>query len=789
MDFKGIESRFYPAYAWLWNNTITRDGIDRQIDEMQKNGIKAFYVIGEPDTWFPDTRATKLSPKYLSDEYLDLLFYAFQKAKANGMYTWLYNEGAFPSGCACGLVTEKYPELVYKYISVKVFSLQKGEKYTACKNAIAAFIGEKRITDGYVLTEDSEVREYFCNSNGTHRLSIRVDNAERRGSEEFIKITHERMKQKFEDFMGSDVHYMFDDESYMGGWSKDFDKIFFQKYGYDITDFAPYISNTEAPTTNEQYRAVSDYIMLCGDLIRENYFVLMRDWLRKTNMQSVGHLDNDDKVQGAYIMRYGNMLKTMRAFDVPGIDVIWEQISYPKDGKCCKESMEFFPRLAPSAARQIGKNVALSESFAVYGSHVTPDLMRFVVNYQAVRGINLFNFMAISNDRETPMRHQFRPNFLGDNVLVDCIKPINDYTARLSFIMQSGKSQVKTALYYPFRTICAGGEKGKNAGQRFVDLGEMLESKGVSFDFIDEDFVLSARCENGVLIGEHVSYENVFVANGDFETPEVLEKLSSIKSEICPDIKRKSAFLQSRKIAFEDKSEGYFIFNQSDSLLEETVEIATDKNVYKIDLFTGDVHSVAHNKTQNGVAVDVSLVRGEGIFLWLANDPQAADPEPDWEYSCELTEFKSCISRVYRLDYEKSVVNTYPAPDWQSGFVEWDEGLSGEATYICRLPKLENGDYRLNLGEVRHCAKVYLNGEMIAESTMYPYTVKLDGIKGGEELKIIVANTPANECARSDYFERHLLKDVGPYHKRMVVSERDEGKGGLFGPVILEVRK
>lgn len=72
---------------------------------------------------------------------------------------------------------------------------------------------------------------------------------------------------------------------------------------------------------------------------------------------------------------------------------------------------------------------------------------------------------------------------------------------------------------------------------------------------------------------------------------------------------------------------------------------------------------------------------------------------------------------------------------------------------------------------------------------MYPYTVVLKDIKGGEELKIVVANTPANECARSDYFSKHLPQDVGPYHKRMVLSEKEEKAGGLFGPVTIEVKK
>lgn len=39
MDVKNIASNFYPAYTWFWNNTITCEGIDRQIDEMYENGI------------------------------------------------------------------------------------------------------------------------------------------------------------------------------------------------------------------------------------------------------------------------------------------------------------------------------------------------------------------------------------------------------------------------------------------------------------------------------------------------------------------------------------------------------------------------------------------------------------------------------------------------------------------------------------------------------------------------------------------------------------------------------
>lgn len=790
MDFHYIPQKTQPAYAWLWNSTITREGIDRQIDEMQKNGIGAFYIIAEPSNWFPEGRATHLYPEYLSDEYLDLLFYAFEKANERGMYTWLYNEGAFPSGAACGLVTKEHPELAYKYFLDRKFLLKQDEVYRPHQRVIAAFVDDKRIKEGFVARADTEVREYYWDCNGTHRLSLRVDNAERRGSEEFLKITHEKLKKRFGEHMGNEISYMFDDESFMGGWSKDFEKIFYKRYGYDITDFMPYLSSTQRPpdiepVTDAQYRAASDYVMLCGDLIRENYFLLMRDWLRKTNMQSVGHLDNDDKAHGAYLMNYGNVLETMRAFDVPGIDVIWSQIAYPENGSCCHESMEMFPRIASSAARQIGKNVALSESMAVYGAHVTPDLMRFVVNFQAVRGINLFNFMVVSYDRKTPMRHQYRPNYLGDNVGMDCLKQINDYTARLSNIMQMGRAEIKTALYYPLRTICAGGAKGRAASERFVEIGKMLESSGVSFDFIDEDLVRNATVKDGKLVCEFVEYENVFVASGDLEKCDVMEKLSLLKAEIHPDIKRNSPLLQSRKIVFEDGSEGYFLFNQGNDELCETVEITSDKHLYEVDLFSGEVYAIPHTKMQNSISVDISLIRGEGKFL-LAQSEQDAANKPSWEKVCEIADVNSCISRIYKLDEENGVCNLYPEPVWKKGLTKWADDFSGEMTYVCKIPVLDNGEYRLNLGCVRHVAKVYIDNVKIGECTLYPYALKLPDIKGGEELKIVVANTPANECARSDYFDKFPLTDVGPYHKNMVIAERKETAGGLLGPIVIE---
>ena len=117
MNFKEIPVKYYPAYTWLWNTEITREGIKERIDEMYECGIRAFYIIGEPENFRPHIRRTHLSPEYLSDEYLDLVYYAYEVAEEKGMYTWLYNEGGFPSGMACGKIRELRPHLAIKLIA------------------------------------------------------------------------------------------------------------------------------------------------------------------------------------------------------------------------------------------------------------------------------------------------------------------------------------------------------------------------------------------------------------------------------------------------------------------------------------------------------------------------------------------------------------------------------------------------------------------------------------------------------------------------------------------------
>lgn len=790
MDFKNIASEFYPTYTWLWNTEITKDGIRKQIDEMYDAGIRAFYIIGESERFRPTFRRTHLKPDYLSDEYLELVHFAYEYGTEKGMNTWLYNEGGYPSGMACGKISDVRPDLVKQLLCVEKITLPAKMPYKAPENTLASFADSARIYDGATFDKETEIEYYYPKfvENKIHTDISREENTEL-----FLKLTHEAMKREFGADMGRGVKYMFDDEANMGTWSLGLEEKFKAKYGYDLLDYLPYIimPAPKEATSKEHYKARIDYNMLCYELVRDNYFRKMRVWLNENGMFSVGHLDNEHTPSQARIMRYGNPMGLFREFDVPGIDVIWSQITYPnEEGKACVdrnyEASQFFPRLAPSAARQMGHSKALTESCAVYGSYVVPEEMRYIINYQAVRGISIFNFMVVSYDRSSVMCHQFRPNFIPENLGMDSLSEINDYVARLSFLLQNSKAEINTALYIPSRTITAGGKYQAESVESYEKIGNMLEAAGVDFDIIDEELALSAKVDDGTLVCDNVTYKNVFVPKAEYELDEVMKKLSSLSSDIEPLYSRNNKKLLARKLIFGDGAIAYFVCNTSGETVFDTLSVESDFVPSELDLFDGELYGLKYERDGKCVNIPVTLLRGEGKVIYLSKNKEQPKRRAERELYREYSELKGYVSRIYGIGENGEPKSSYPTKnEIPVDIGEWEKTFSGEVVYTVDTSDIENGDYMLSLGEVRHFVKVYRSGIKYAEKTLPPYEIILKDLKEGELLTVAVSNTVANAIGASPVFDTLDIRDVGSYHADMVIRERKAAPGGLIGPVKL----
>ena len=83
--------------------------------------------------------------------------------------------------------------------------------------------------------------------------------------------------------------------------------------------------------------------------------------------------------------------------DLPGVDTIWRQL-FPG------QRNHHFPRYAGSVARQEGRQLVLTESFCVYGNGLTLAEMKWLMDYQYVRGCN------ITGDGQLPGRNLGKPD-------------------------------------------------------------------------------------------------------------------------------------------------------------------------------------------------------------------------------------------------------------------------------------------------------------------------------------------------------------------------------------------
>ena len=152
----------------------------------------------------------------------------------------------------------------------------------------------------------------------------------------------------------------------------------------------------------------------------------------------------------------------------PGVDAIWNQIWYDK--------IADFPKIASSAAHMYGRPRALSETFAAYNPKPTVEDARWVINYELVRGINLFEYMfwpASASGRSGPSGYLSDPQF----------PALAEYSNRASFLLSSGKPAAQIGLYMPTASMWLGKE---NANTSVLRIAKQLLENQLDFDFVDE---------------------------------------------------------------------------------------------------------------------------------------------------------------------------------------------------------------------------------------------------------------------------------------------------------------
>lgn len=752
------------SYSWLWNVPVTRELVDKSLAEIVKAGVKSLYIIPLPKDFRPETMRTFLDPEYLSERYFEIVKYALTRCVELGILPWLYDEGGWPSGGAAGITAREYPEAKTTMLAWRSINLGVGEKYKKCESFVALFDGNKRLSEDFAADRDVTLTEYYGTPN--YEFPHFLDYTDPKMTDTFINNTYATHKKALGELFGTSIPLIFTDEPGLksvtlpkGGFEG-----FMTRFGYDVRDYLYVLLDPDAAKNDVELRARMDYGKFVGELFIENTFKRLSRWCEENGIHYAGHIMADNYPDGG---KYGyySLLEVLRQLHIPGVDAIWEQIRFPYGGRVPYDSeeterMPFFPLLASSAARQRGRNLALTESMGVYGDGITPDEIKYVTNYQIIRGINVISYAHIPIDSTRYSALAIRPMFRPEKPGFYHLGHLNEYFARLSYLSRLGHREGDTALYHPSDDYFGNRKICNAAVDSFRDLGMALEEKNIAFDLIDDYGIREATdTGDGLLIGDAL-YRHIAVPSCKYMPEDVRKKILPYLSEGTPTYVPKSKKLRfmTRKL---DKMRLWLVFNEGEPVVHEAFCFSEYKNVYRIYPENGDM--------EKHLGEEVTLLPGD-IAVFLECDDEYPSVTRDIEYTVEAESFSQISHKRFVITY-----NSLSAEYGEK--ITPDSDFSGEITYIGsyslnKAPK--SGErYRIRLEGFSNTVSVR-TGDAEFSLGLSPMEKIIDGasIAHSGDILITVANTALNEIkAKENVYLPLPAAERGPYLERLAVHE------------------
>ena len=194
MDFEklknpGAEYRGKPF--WAWNGKIEKEDLEFQINCLKEMGFGGAFLHSR----------TGLITEYMSEEWQELIGYAAEKLRENGMEAYLYDEDRWPSGTCGGEVTRtkefRAKSMIYEEITDRT-------KYIRSENFLGLFAVEtegrgvksyRKISCPKEAEEGEKVlsfRYIYMQMDSFYNGYTYIDTMNREATERFIELTHER---------------------------------------------------------------------------------------------------------------------------------------------------------------------------------------------------------------------------------------------------------------------------------------------------------------------------------------------------------------------------------------------------------------------------------------------------------------------------------------------------------------------------------------------------------------------------------------------------------------------
>lgn len=518
------------------------------------------------------------------------------------------------------------------------------------------------------------------------------------------------------------------------------------------------------------------------------------DWCREHGLEYIGHIIEDDNLHTGFSSG-GHFFRSLNGQDMAGMDIVLGQIlpgmtHNPHNAKYMKIDTDFFhfglAKLASSHAhiQELKKGRAMCEIFGAYGWAEGTKMMKWLVDHTLVNGLNTYVPHAFSPKALDP---DCPPHFYsgGYNPLYRPFGRLMGYLNRMADLLSDGLHHADAAIYYHAQAEWCGEDF-----MRFQIPGKILTENQIDFDVIPEDYLDKAFVENGLLHLNGETYRLFILpyakalpagivkkftdfaraglpvwcvnglpettAEGELLAPQQLESLRVVLLEQLADtiiaeelhsLKFTGIDRENLRAYHYSRNGGHAVFLTNNSIRgcvdgQLILPGCTDRQIVRYNPMENRASKVDYSGK-------ISLRLEEyGSIVLLYGDLGNTDPLP--AYREPQVQWQNAANPSWQISF--TPLNTFdPAHPDLTVFGETEESDTlynivrkhknyvGFVKYETILPLLEEGDYRLDLGEVGESAWVWIDGQPIGDAFIPPYRFAFHG-KGDVRLTVVTTS-------------------------------------------------
>ena len=528
---------------WCWTGKMKKSEMLRQMKAMKEQGIDEFFILPFYALEYP---------RFLEKSWFDYIDFTLQSCKKLNMKLWIYDDLNWPSGTAGGKLLKEHPEYRTRYLRKHQETIESG-KFFYFRNGgdPLAFFIRKKGTDCWQKTEldsshywqnqtDKEVEvicfyiQFFNNillsSSGAEGINPQrglFDALNPDAVKCWIGYIYEQYYQLFGDDFGNTIRGFFFDEPYAGifsgaerelplPWTPGLEKMFYEKYGYDLIENLPLIFESE---TENKEKVRNDYWEIITFLMENSFGKILGEWCEKHGVISTGHAIADEiDYTSLRRMCNGEIHRFMKHIQAPGMDMLDVQSPFREHknpvlyglSKGIERNYIFTAKQASSTGRYSKSARVMAECMTVCDFNTDLNDAKIVMEWLACCGINLLCdsglIYTISQSRKRALsnKHFTQPWFNEYHQLSELSRRISAFAAQLletEIAVLVPETTIRSTIPQISNMIPWGRPSGENANipESMLTVIDSLARNHIDFELLFEDILQDGTVDSGIL--------------------------------------------------------------------------------------------------------------------------------------------------------------------------------------------------------------------------------------------------------------------------------------------------